>query len=71
MDLKPAGSLVTTRDFRRTPTAFNEAASTEEEMDMNMLTAWPVGALNANNMDDGRFGLQPCAVLVCVTIQTH
>jgi hypothetical protein len=57
MVLKPGDVLVTTCHFMNdTDRTITEGASTEEEMCMNVLTAWPAGSLNANNVDDGGTG---------------
>jgi hypothetical protein len=55
--LKPGDSLVTTCHFQNdTDRVIKEGPSTEEEMCMNVLTAWPAGSLNANKVDDGGLG---------------
>jgi hypothetical protein len=54
MVLKPGNSLATTCHFQNdTDRLIKEEPSTEEEMCMNVLTAWPAGSLNANTVDDG------------------
>ena len=57
MVLKPGNSLVTTCHFQNdTDRLIKEGSSTEEEMCMNVPTAWPAGSLNANTVDDGGIG---------------
>jgi hypothetical protein len=57
MVLKPGDSLVTTCHFQNdTDRLIKEGSSTEEEMSMNVLTAWPAVSLNANTVDDGGIG---------------
>ena len=57
MVLKPGDSLVTTCHVQNdTDRLIKERSSTEEEMCMNGLTAWPSGSLYANTVDDGGIG---------------
>jgi hypothetical protein len=57
MVLKPGNSLVTTCQFQNdTDRLIKEGSSTEEEMCMNVLTAWLAGSLHANTVDDGAIG---------------
>jgi hypothetical protein len=57
MVLKPGDTLVTTCHFQNdTDRVIKEGASTDDEMCMNVLTAWPAGSLNSNTVDDGGIG---------------
>lgn len=57
MVLKPGDSLVTTCHYQNdTDRVITEGPSTDQEMCMNFLTAWPAGSLNNGTADDGGIG---------------